>query len=276
MQKQREGVNQLTNNKVAYGIDLAGYSSKGKSQVAEVSRVDDANRCNLIATLIPSSLQQENKGAKLLSNVVKADVQAFRELLKDGGVCAVDVPIDLQGLEEFTSNKKYVWEVTRRPIDNTLGALAPLADRIGAVVARMQLIMESFPTALGKSIFETYPAGSLHLLGVKQQYKGGTALWQNGIWIAKPSSKEDKDKDKANTGLSILLNDLDFVSNDKELIIDDDQFDAIMSAIPLLAHSLLLGSALINHPLISNESLVKAPTGYILCNERYWSKIIIK
>ncbi|MHB8132506.1 MAG: hypothetical protein ACYDEX_26425, partial [Mobilitalea sp.] len=57
---------------IAYGIDLAGYSSKGKSQVAKVSRIDLSDGCYLKASFIPTSLLEERKSNSRLSEVVEA------------------------------------------------------------------------------------------------------------------------------------------------------------------------------------------------------------
>lgn len=244
----------------AFGVDLGGYSSKGKSQVARVIRVDNC----LTASIIRTSLLQERKGSNSLKEAVEADVKFFAELINNGEACAVDVPIDLQGINEFSqNNKEYLWEATKRPIDYALGALPPLADRIGAVVARMQLIMKHFPNELGKSIFETYPAGSLALLGKKQQYKGGAANWQGSKW--KPASGKPP-------GLSLLFNDLNFFGLEEGQLITDDEFDAIISTVPLLCKP-RFNDTVLKHPLVKAAAPKSLPKGYILCGERFWSRI---
>ncbi|HWB31690.1 MAG TPA: hypothetical protein VG714_00790 [Acidobacteriaceae bacterium] len=85
------------------------------------------------------------------------------------GPVAVDIPIDLQGLGG-PAQISFVWELTRRPVDRALGALAPLADRIGAPTARFRNIVDAggFGSSLGSRLFETYPAGSLKRLGLKR------------------------------------------------------------------------------------------------------------
>lgn len=252
---------------LAYGVDLAGYSSKGKSQVAKVVRVEDEVSCHLEAEIIPTALLEEHKGYEPLAKVVEKDVRVFSNLVFNCGICAVDVPIDLQGLNEFGGqNKKYVWEATKRPIDYILGALPPLADRIGAVVARMQLIMKYFPNELGRSIFETYPAGTLAVLGIKQQYKGGAAYWKDDRWV--PSSDKSQ-------GLSNLLHELNIIGLEEGQVITDDQFDAIISAVPLLCQPWLTGPALMQHPFFGNRNPTCLPEGFILCGEKFWSRIEI-
>ena len=247
----------------AYGVDLAGYSSKGKSQVAKVSSFENGVGRYLAAKIIPTTLLQGYKGDENLADAIARDVKVFSQLISNGGICAVDVPIDLQGLNEFSSqNKTHIWEATKRPIDYLLGALPPLADRIGAVVTRMQLIMKHFPNELGRSIFETYPAGTLAFLGKKQQYKDSKAIWQGSKWV--PKKEEQK-------GLANMLNDLDFIGVDGQQI-TDDQFDAIISAIPLLCQPRLMGPALIKHPSLAKKTL-ELPEGFILCGEKFWSRV---
>lgn len=251
----------------AYGIDLAGYSSKGKSQV---SRIEKANDGCLYASFITTDLLEERKSSSRLSEAVEADVRVFSELIKSGGLCAVDVPIDLQGLNHFSiSDKKYVWEATKRPIDYVLGGLPPLGDKIGAVVARIQLIMEHFPGSLGNSIFETYPSGTLALLGFwKPKYKGGLAQWTSSGWRPAKDTGESK-------GLAYLLSHFDIVSSD-DILLTDDQLDALLSALPLLEQPLLTGSRLMDHPLIMKKGALKSfPQGFILCGKRFWSRIVI-
>jgi len=214
---------------------------------------------------------RKHQGNEDLNSVIKADVQVFSDLLKDNGICAVDVPIDLQGLNEYSGNKNYVWEATKRSIDHELGALPPIADRIGAVVARMRLIMNYYPDSLGKAIFETYPAGSLALMKENQQYKEGKAIWDGSLW--KPSADG---KEKANEGLANVLNSLNFVCVLEGIVLTDDQFDAILSAIPLLSEPWLTGSLLLNHPYLKKRGIKDVPTGYILCERRFWTKIEIQ
>ncbi|MHB8131920.1 MAG: hypothetical protein ACYDEX_23390, partial [Mobilitalea sp.] len=192
-------------------------------------------------------------------------------LIRSGGLCAVDVPIDLQGLNHYSvKGKTYVWEATKRHIDYILGGLPPLGDKIGAVVARIQLIMSYFPNALGKTIFETYPSGTLALLGFKKpKYKGGVAQWVGSSWHPATDTGESK-------GLVSLLSHFSIVSSQEGVLITDDNLDALLAAIPLLKWPLLTGSSLMDHLLLSNKGTLKnVPQGFILCGERFWTKIVI-
>src|SRR5262249_18741208 len=102
-----------------------------------------------------------------------AEVETLRRCFAIGPV-AIDVPIDLQDLLQ-PQRATPIWELTLRPVDRALGAMRPLADRIGSPVARFQAIMRAgaFDDLLGRSLFEPYPAGTwlLNNIGSKG-YKG--------------------------------------------------------------------------------------------------------
>lgn len=85
----------------------------------------------------------------------------------------VDVPIDLRPLldainpeSEYAAN--YYWQLVRRPIDQALGGLKPLADFIGYPVARIANLRRGFKNGsqveLNRTLFETYPAANLELI----------------------------------------------------------------------------------------------------------------
>ena len=54
----------------------------------------------------------------------------------------VDTPVDLQGLPNPT-NVYFAWELVKRPVDYAFDALAPLANLIGAPVARFQNLLSA-------------------------------------------------------------------------------------------------------------------------------------
>ena len=90
----------------------------------------------------------------------------------------MDIPIDLQDLIE-PHRVEYIWQLTRRPIDRAVNAMPPLADRIGAPVARFAAIMRegNFAALLGQTLFEAYPAATLKKLEIEAgQYKGVKGL----------------------------------------------------------------------------------------------------
>jgi hypothetical protein len=104
-------------------------------------------------------------------DAVKAEAHALKQCL-DLGPVAVDIPIDLQNLLAPAA-AEVIWELTHRPVDKKLRAMAPLADRIGAPVARFSAIMRDggFSDRLGKDLFEAYPAENLRRLGFSGNYK---------------------------------------------------------------------------------------------------------
>lgn len=154
---------------IGFGIDLAGYST-GKTSLAVVKV---ANGSFEAALLRDSALSTKRRGDARLDEALNADVAVLKRCLAVGRV-AVDIPIDLQGLP-FSANPQYIWQLTNRPIDRAVGAMPPLADRIGAPVARFAAIMRAgdlYPH-LGEKLFEAYPAGALRMLNIKAgRYKG--------------------------------------------------------------------------------------------------------
>jgi len=107
---------------------------------------------------------------------VREEVAVLRGCLAFGKVM-VDCPIDLQDLPT-PSRVTEPWHLVKRPVDHALGGMPPLADRIGAPAARMnhlwRLVNAEAGDPLGLSLFETYPAGSLRLLGLPhRKYKDG-------------------------------------------------------------------------------------------------------
>jgi hypothetical protein len=77
-------------------------------------------------------------------------------------------------------------------VDRTFGALPPLADRIGSVVARFSNLLRAYRSGhdepLGRSLFETYPADSLRLLGWPHKgykEKDNRTTFRDGQWIGR-------------------------------------------------------------------------------------------
>jgi hypothetical protein len=116
---------------------------------------------------------------------------------------------------------------------------------------------------LGRSIFETYPAGTLTLLGKKQRYKDSKVVWRGNGW--EPINGEKR-------GLADLLNELCFVGVEDGQQMTDDQFDAILSAIPLLCQPRLIGPTLSKHPSLAEKNF-ELPEGFILCGKKFWSMV---
>jgi hypothetical protein len=134
-----------------------------------------------------------------------------------GGMILVDIPIDLQGLPSPT-NPQFIWELTKRPVDFAFNAMPPLADRIGAPVARFQHLLATLPDDwIGTKLFETYPAASLRLIGLDDAgYKGQSAQFSDGQWRG--------------VSLAEILNRMSVLATEG-MQVNDDEFDAMICAL---------------------------------------------
>jgi len=154
---------------IGFGLDLAGYTT-GKTTLAVV----EIEGQNVKATMLrESALSVKRNGGDALKEVLRKEAAVLRRCLNIGPL-AVDIPIDLQDLRT-PIDAEYIWQLTRRPVDRAIGAMPPLADRIGAPVARFAAIMREgdFDGLLGEKLFEAYPAGTLKMLKIEAgHYKG--------------------------------------------------------------------------------------------------------
>jgi hypothetical protein len=145
---------------IGFGLDFAGYTAN-KTSIAAIEPKGDTAEVTLLR-------RSRFHGRRPTSSPIPADEEA-EELLKciKVGPIAVDIPIDLQGLP-YPKAPREIWELTLRPIDRELGAMPPLADRIGAPVARFAAIMKNKKVAasLGQLLFETYPAATWPKIGI--------------------------------------------------------------------------------------------------------------
>ncbi len=142
---------------IGFGLDLSGYTTQRTSLAAAVVRGQAVE-----AVLLKNSALSIRRATDMsVEEVVGADVCELTRCL-DIGPVAVYIPIDLQHLLAPQRAEK-IWELTRRPIDKRLNGMAPLADRIGAPVARFAAILRKggFESRLGKDLFETYPSENL-------------------------------------------------------------------------------------------------------------------
>ena len=153
---------------VGFGLDLAGYG-QGKTSLAAIEPKGNAADVTLLLKSVFSPKRKFDLNEPL-AKIVTLEIQTLRTCLVSGPV-AIDVPIDLQNLRAPKSCKR-PWELTFRPVDKALTALAPLASLIGAPVARFRHIVEEGQFIVPKSsqdfetqntIFETYPKGTLRL-----------------------------------------------------------------------------------------------------------------
>jgi Protein of unknown function (DUF429) len=154
---------------IGFGLDLSGYST-GRTVLAAVEMHDDTATAVILRN---SALSKCRHGADDARLALAEEIDAFSKCISMGSI-AVDVPIDLQGLPA-PEGYIFIWELTKRPVDYAFGAMSPLADRLGACVARFKALLAAgnLESELGRRLFETYPAASLKLLGqAHRRYKG--------------------------------------------------------------------------------------------------------
>ncbi len=247
---------------ISYGIDLSGYSS-GKTALVKAEKSENSIKLEIIEE---HPFKNKRKGTDGI-NVTKEEVNDFEKIIESGKLY-IDVPIDLQGLPE-PDNPEYIWQLTSRPVDRAFGALLPLADRIGACVSRFKYLLKRSgkEEELGANLFETYPAASLKLMGLKnEKYKGN-----NGVVFIKYEWKAIGG-DKKDENLASILNSLGWRSSDNTKL-NDDEFDAALCAIIGISpeNSRLQQEELdkkINQLLNVNDCKFKSPDGYILLKEK--------
>ena len=172
-----------SDRRIAYGLDLAGYSQGQRSALVRVEWPGEGPVKAKLLTGHPFARRAEGKH-KLNPEPERKAI----EFMLGKGRIFVDVPIDLQGLmgldppkSSRRSNPPHIWELTCRPLDYAFGARPPLADRIGALVVRFRNILtESQRSQLGSRLWETYPGATLELVtGTKPGYKNGRV---NSLW----------------------------------------------------------------------------------------------
>ncbi len=265
----------------AFGLDLAGYSTDG-SALARAGRVAAGS---LHVTVYRNHcFGRKAPGHRLLADVARPQVELLVACLRHSRV-VVDVPIDLQGLPG-PADPRFVWELTMRPADYAFAALTPLAQLIGSYVARFLHLRGSLPAdvgeALGKKLFETYPAASLGLMRLpNKKYKGSAYVDDSGGWVGQPD--ESRPRSGLNRQLAKLLNTLGWTAPPSASL-THDEFDAAMCALTGVAtpSAVLAGSELgeeirrrIEGRLQKHRATVPAgviravpPQGYILLTQR--------
>jgi hypothetical protein len=206
----------------AFGLDISGYSA-GRTALAYAERSSADAITITIYGNHPMAVQAD--GATPLLGIATAE----RELLEwciEQAPLYIDAPLHLRALPA-PADARYVFELTRSPADYALGALPPLADRIGAPVARLLYLMRMPPTDLreliGTRIFETYPAEALRNLALPSTgYKNQSATMRDGIWTGE--------------GLAEICTGIKLRADDG-LSIDDDEVDALLCALTGVAGS---------------------------------------
>jgi hypothetical protein len=250
--------------KKAFGLDLAGYSTAG-SALAMAAR----DRPLTVTIWTDHAFADEAHGEDQLAEVCNPELDCLREILGDGQLF-VDVPIDLQDLP-LPPNPRFVWQLTKRPVDQALGGLSPLADKTGACVARMQnlwrMLRDQDANPLGNRLFETYPAGSLKHAGHPHREYKGEVEYSNGCWKPRPS--ENERPQQRNNILARMLNNFSWTPENDGFILTHDEFDAGLCALAGVCDR-LEGAALqqrINEELAAFGGGYSAPAGYVLLNE---------
>ena len=288
------------NVKVAYGLDLAGYSKGKKSALARVAW-HGGNEPVEAKVVTDHPFAQELKRCHKLAP--RCEQQAIDCMLAQGRLF-VDVPIDLQGLmgldprkESGDCDHQFVWELTLRPVDYAFGALPALADRIGSPVARFRNILSTLGIdPLGDGLSETYPAASLSLVGEFERcknkkghltYKDGRAKREDGKWV--PCGRREGQR-AADTAVACIATEIGITTG---TTITDDELDAVLCALTGVAppSALLCGSALekeiscrIEKKLNSKRRNTRtesprqarratAPLGYVLLRCKFWREI---
>jgi hypothetical protein len=196
---------------IGFGLDLSGYTTN-KTSLAAIIPDGEAAEAVLLrksAFAIPRTTDM------LVQDAVEAEARDIKRCL-DIGPLAVDIPIDLQHLLA-PDGAVAIWELTRRPVDKKFGAMAPLADRIGAPVARFSAIMRkaNLYGRLGEDLFETYPAEILRRLEFAGNYK------------LRDSRKEQERRLACEALCRFLVFD--------RALYDDDDLDAIICALAAVA-----------------------------------------
>lgn len=205
----------------AFGLDFAGYSG-GKTALAHARQIAP-DRVD-ITVYDGHIFAQKIPGSARLAQVVEAERGLLRACCARGPVM-VDLPLELDDLPR-PADPAFVWELVHRPVDYALDAMPPLANLIGAPVARFLNLLHELPAEwVGTRLFETYPAASLGRLGLHGRgYKsnsGVTMQFINGQWQGAALMAENA------TRLGWQA--------DSELRLTDDEFDAALCALTGIA-----------------------------------------
>ncbi len=209
--------------KTAFGLDLGGYST-GRSALAR-------------ASLGPSgdaevTVYRGHAFAKTVNKSRTFEILAEQELelliaCLEKAPLYMNVPIDLQRLP-CPGDETFAWQLVQRPVARVFGGLPPLADRIGAVVARFSNLLRAYrlehPEPLGQRLYETYPAGSLRLLAFPHEghkAKSNRIAFGDGRWAGRGTKGEQLAK------IAGLLK----LTAPKESELDHDEIDAVICAL---------------------------------------------
>jgi hypothetical protein len=262
--------------KVSYGLDLAGYSSGGSA----LARAEESSGDKVSITIIRNHIfAVKTKGSAQITEVNAGEITKMQSMLQRGSV-VIDTCLDLQGLP-YLSAPTRVWQLTCRPVDKAFTAMPPMADKIGAVVARMQRLLRSLGDGgvLGENLFETYPAASLKLLGLHYERYKGVAQFKSGQWFGvKTKSKSEAAK---NDRLAHNLTELGWIASTDFFEITHDEFDAALCALTGIASNEFrlegrdlekeMWERLIARKMLDSTEAAElsAPVGYLLLKSIY-------
>ena len=269
---------------IAYGLDLSGYSTKD-SRLAVARYVEGG--VVRIQILRNSAFSKNKSGSDCIVNQIEAESEELGQILKEG-VLAVDIPIDLQGLNTFSVPYKRLWEFTDRPADRAFRARPPIADRIGSPVARFQYLLNHTKSyeLLGQRLYETYPKASLDIRDLKSEgYKDCNAEWNNEEWRPCFKGGNKNNKYKSESAMQRVLESFCFRGSETLERLDDNDIDAAICAITALAPNEYVISGYLlkekihenlrSRELISQKECVKAPQGYVLLGKDNWFEKIL-
>jgi len=215
---------------IAYGLDFAGFSTGG-SALARADRNSAGDLC--VTVYMGHCFAEKVDGFDEVREVLRRERAVVATCLQHATL-TVDIPIDLQGLPTVEP-RQFSWELTLRPVDCAFNARPPLADRLGAPVARFAALASPPQLAdnavLGTSLFETYPAAALELMGLPREgYKGHARYQPPDGWIPVETKEEDMQQRAKNQVFARMLNLLAW-NAPKSTILSHDSFDATLCAI---------------------------------------------
>ena len=114
------------NGNSSVGIDLAGFST-GKTAVVVAEHEGDTLFLNILRD---HPLEKSRRGSEILEEVIEEEAEFISALVQRGPL-VVDVPIDLQSLDQVFSGEILrqpidgltIADLYKRPVDRLFGAL---------------------------------------------------------------------------------------------------------------------------------------------------------
>lgn len=238
--------------KVAWGLDLAGFSSS-KQGLARAERKDDKT---IHITIYKKHIfSKKIKKVDTEAKVCNLNLTKRINCLKNITPLFVDVPIDNTYLESvYKNNPRYIWQLNLRPADRAYKGQKPFGSLMGGYVQQFKYMHNESKLTLDNNLYETYPAASLIELGIVAKYKKTISVYRKNEWT---------------TSIGGICNKLNITPiNNTKLKINDDEIDAVLCALCGVVSDdhTLKGSQLDEHitTRINNGITYKAPKGYVL------------